>query len=159
MNCHRIPRHTADDLARRAGLDPEDPRYRNATVLCQRAQQQQPPYEDNLTLAWQFEQLQRVRRDLVDLGLAPEYFLYQAGTESHAAKVIAEFPELITSGDQLRGVSNLGPKTRARVDEWLETGRIARLDELEQQLFHASGKYTEDYLPPPVRVPELHGNR
>lgn len=157
MNCRRIPRYVADDLAEQAGLDPDDPRYRNAEVLCRRAQGLEPPYEWNLDLAWQFEQLQRVRRDLFDKGLVPTPSQFQANANSHAAKVIAEYPQLITSSAQLRGVDGMGNEIRAHVDEWLQTGQIKLLAELEEQLHQATGEYTQDYHPPdvaPVRVLE-----
>lgn len=36
-HCRNVSRTGADDMARQAGLDPEDPRYRNAMILCEKA--------------------------------------------------------------------------------------------------------------------------
>ena len=152
-SCRHISRSAAEQLARNAGLDPQVPYYRNAEVLCQRAQGQEPPYQKNLELAWVLEQLQRVRRDLFDKGLAPSPSQYQAAADSHAAKVVAEFPTLITSTEQLRGVSGFGKSLLQHIDEILRTGGLRELDELEEQLHQGSGSYTTNYIPP-VRVPK-----
>jgi hypothetical protein len=129
-----MSRSQAEELARQNGVT-ETSRYRNASLLCEKAVGNDWPYEQNIDLSDQLESLQRVLRDLWDIGLRDNPF--ESVAYSHAAKVVAEFPEPITNTQQLRGVEGIGRRITQTIREWLQTGHITLLNELEEELYDA----------------------
>jgi DNA polymerase/3'-5' exonuclease PolX len=60
--------------------------------------------------------------------------VYRARTYSNAANLISAFPDTITSGQQAKeNIPGIGQSVAADIDEYLSTGKISRLVNLEEQ--------------------------
>ena len=55
-------------------------------------------------------------------------------TFNNAARIIADYPEVITSGKQAEKIYGVGKSTSSIIDEYLSTGDVQRLTELKDQL-------------------------
>lgn len=59
---------------------------------------------------------------------------YRSKTFKRAANLVSELNFPVTSSQQLAHLKGVGPSTRTVVDEFLTTGRIGRLEELEARM-------------------------
>jgi len=78
-------------------------------------------------------------KDLAEmLGLIGSYYImardtYRAKTFNNVSTLIANYPELIVSGAQVQMIKGIGPSTVEVINQYLQTGKIKRLEELEEK--------------------------
>ena len=69
--------------------------------------------------------------------------------------IIAKFPQTIVSGSQLESIKGIGPKTIARINEIIDTGKLSEIKEGKMQI-SAVKELSEIYGIGPVKASEFY---
>ena len=131
QRCLSFPPYRVERLARSVDLDPNKPLYRDQGLLCglllKDVLGEDWPYPENLELASPLLEVS----DLYEQLGAEEHFVECL---RHSSQVIAAFPELIVTVQQLQGLKWVEEPVLVRVEELLEEGELQEIDELYDQL-------------------------